>query len=216
MDAGSALRAAGPINLSAGSILANRRKRPEQVFHVTHAGEIGLSFLIVDNELAAADGSGSSYSSELYSAKPPESDELAVAEKGILGGERKPERVVEKLVRWVAEVKESDDNGSPLETVRSRKGNSLSRTRLYVALASAAGIPTRFVSGLVYETGKGFLFHCWAESRLGTWMPVDPCRGQVPADATHIKLAEGDSPEAMAPLAGLIGKIMAKVVEEAY
>ena len=150
-------------------------------------------------------------------AKPPENDELAVAGNGILGGERKPQVVVEKLVRWIAaEVAESGDTRSPLETFRSRKGNSLSRTRLYVAMASAAGIPTRLVSGLVYVIGKGFLFHCWAESQVGGWVPVDPCRGQVHADVTHVKLAEGDSPEAMAPLAGLIGALKAKVVEETY
>ena len=50
----------------------------------------------------------------------------------------------------------------------------------------------------------------------GEWMAVDPTFGQVPADATHIKLVEGDSPEEMAAIAGIVGKITARVVEQRY
>ncbi|HYS42857.1 MAG TPA: transglutaminase-like domain-containing protein, partial [Geobacteraceae bacterium] len=151
-------------------------------------------------------------------ANTQENGELAVAEHEITGEEKDPRKRIEKLARWVAvEVAETgDDNRSPLETLRSKKGNCLSRTRLFVALARIAGIPTRLVSGLVYVTGKGFLYHCWAEVQAGGWLPVDPCGGQIPADATHIKLMVGDSPEEMAPLAGLVGGLKAKVVEETY
>jgi hypothetical protein len=45
---------------------------------------------------------------------------------------------------------------------------------------------------------------------------VDPTFGQVPADATHIKLAEGDSPGEMAPIAGLIGRLTATIVDVQY
>ena len=151
-------------------------------------------------------------------ANTQENGELAVAEHEIAGEEKDPQKKMGKLARWLAaEVAESgDDNRSPLETLRSKKGNCLSRTRLYVALARTAGIPARLVSGLVYVTGKGFLYHSWAEGQAGGWLPVDPCSGQFPADVTHIKLAEGDSPEEMAPLAALVGRLKAKVVEESY
>ena len=151
-------------------------------------------------------------------ANTQENGELAAVGNEITGGEKDPRKKVEKLARWVAvEVAETgDDNRSPLETLRSKKGNCLSRTRLFVALARIAGIPTRLVSGLVYVTGKGFLYHSWAEVQAGGWLPVDPCGGQIPADATHIKLMVGDSPEEMAPLAGLVGGLKAKVVEETY
>ncbi|KAF0221390.1 MAG: transglutaminase domain-containing [Geobacteraceae bacterium] len=136
----------------------------------------------------------------------------------VLGADKEPSKIVEKLVRWVADYVEDTvtDSQSPLETLKTRKGNCQSHARLYASLARAAGIPTRFVSGLVYATGKGFLYHSWAESYVGVWVAVDPTFGQIPADATHVKLVEGDSPEEMAPLAGIIGRVKAKVIEQKY
>lgn len=129
-----------------------------------------------------------------------------------------PGEKIAKLTRWVSEsVRESvTDSHSPLETLKSRTGNCQVHARLYVSLARAAGIPTRFVSGLVYLPGKGFLYHSWAESYAGEWVAVDPTFGQVPADATHVKLAEGDGVEEMAPIAGLVGRLGVTVVEAAY
>jgi len=136
----------------------------------------------------------------------------------ILAGTKDPSQVVEKLVPWVADnVKDTiTDSQTPLETLETRSGNCQSHARLYVSLARAAGVPTRFVSGLVYAEGKGFLYHSWAESYVGYWLPVDPTFGEVPANATHIKLAEGDSPADLAPLGGIIGTVRARVVDVKY
>jgi len=108
------------------------------------------------------------------------------------------------------------DSQSPLETLKSGKGNCQSHARLYTALARAAGIPTRFVSGLVYAPGQGFLYHSWAESYLNGWVTVDPTFGQTPADLTHIKLVEGDSPDELSVLAGVIGRVQMKITEKSY
>jgi transglutaminase-like putative cysteine protease len=136
----------------------------------------------------------------------------------ILCGTEEPRKAVEKLVRWVADFVEDTitDSQTPLETLEKRTGNCQSHARLYVSLARAAGVPTRFVSGIVYAEGKGFLYHSWAESFVGYWLPVDPTFGEVPANATHIKLVEGDSPDDLAPLAGIIGAIRARVVDFKY
>lgn len=136
----------------------------------------------------------------------------------ILAGTKDPLSVVEKLVPWVADyVKDTiTDSQTPLETLETRSGNCQSHARLYVSLARAAGVPTRFVSGLVYVEGKGFLYHSWAESYVGYWLPVDPTFNEVPANVTHIKLAEGDSPDDLAPLAGIIGVVKARVVDLEY
>jgi transglutaminase-like putative cysteine protease len=125
---------------------------------------------------------------------------------------------VEKLTRWVAShVKAaSSDSPSPLETLKKDKGNSLAHARLFASLARAAGIPTRPVSGLVYVREKGFLYHAWAECYIGYWLPVDPTLGEVPANATHVKLVEGDSPENLADLSEFIGKIKVKVIEQKH
>jgi len=136
----------------------------------------------------------------------------------ILGELKDRRAAVEKLVCWVADYVEDTitDSQTPLETLQKRTGNCQSHARLYASLARAAGIPTRFVSGLVYAPGKGFLYHSWAESYLGYWLPVDPTFGQVPADATHVKLVEGDAPDDLAPLTGIIGAIKGRVLKTEY
>jgi len=136
----------------------------------------------------------------------------------ILGNTAHGRAAVEKLVRWVAGYVEDTitDSQTPLETLEKKTGNCQSHTRLYVSLARSAGIPTRFVSGIVYAEGKGFLYHSWAESYVGFWLPVDPTFGEVPANATHIKFSEGDSPDDMAPLAGIIGRIKAHIIKLDY
>ena len=100
--------------------------------------------------------------------------------------------------------------------MKSRTGNCQSHARLYTSLARAAGIPTRFVSGVVYQ-GGGLLYHRWAESYLDKrWIAIDPTFGELPANLSHIKLVEGDSLDEMGTLAGMIGRVQAKVVEKRY
>ena len=108
-----------------------------------------------------------------------------------------------------------DDSGGALAALQKQSGNCQSHAKLYTALARAAGIPTRFVSGLVSQDGKGFLYHSWAESWLdGRWVAVDPTFGQLPADPTHLALFEGHGLAELAPLVGVIGKIRITVLDE--
>jgi transglutaminase-like putative cysteine protease len=149
---------------------------------------------------------------------PSDNPEILAKKEEIVGTEKDPARVVKLLVDWVAkEIKGTvTDNQSPLETLKSRSGNCQTHARLYAALARGAGIPTRFVSGVVYSPGQGFLYHSWAESYLNGWVAVDPTFGEMPANVTHIKFVEGDSTDDMGLLAVVIGRIQAKVVEQGY
>lgn len=144
--------------------------------------------------------------------------EIAALAEKILNGEREPVNVVRKLAGWVADNIEVSvaDSQSPLETLSTRTGTSQSHARLYASLARTAGVPARLVSGLVYVPEKGFLYHSWAESYIGRWVAVDPTFGEVPANATHVKLVEGESLQDMAPILCLIGRIKARVVAKAY
>jgi len=45
---------------------------------------------------------------------------------------------------------------------------------------------------------------------------VDPTFGEIPANATHIKLVEGDSSDDMAPIAGVIGRLRGRVLDVGY
>ncbi|WP_129124819.1 DUF6134 family protein [Geomonas oryzae] len=149
---------------------------------------------------------------------PSDNPEIIARAKAIVGDEKDPAKKAARLAAWVAaEIKpDVTDAQSPLETLQKGRGNCQSHARLYTSLARAAGIPTRFVSGLVYQ-GDGFLYHSWAESYLnGGWMPIDPTFNEVPASLTHIKLIEGDSVDEMGSIAGMIGRTHATVVEKRY
>jgi len=145
--------------------------------------------------------------------------EIMTKSKELATGRNSPEEIVRALASWTAEwLKDTvDDGGGALASFKSRSGNCQTHARLYTALARAAGIPTRFVSGLVYMDGKGFLYHSWAESLLGgQWVAVDPTYNQVPADPTHLKFFEGHFPEDLAPIIAIIGRIRIAVLETKY
>jgi transglutaminase-like putative cysteine protease len=134
-------------------------------------------------------------------------------------GTKSREDLVKALAFWTAERLEDtiDDSGSAVTSFKLKSGNCQSHARLYTALARAAGVPSKFVSGLVYLEGKGFLYHSWAESLVnGRWIAVDPTYNQFPADPTHLKLLEGHLPEDLAPIIAIIGRIKIAVVEAAY
>ncbi len=79
---------------------------------------------------------------------------------------------------------------SAVEVLKIRAGDCNEHTALFTALARAAGIPTRIVTGLVYYRGS-FYYHAWADVYLRRWVSIDPLLNQFPADATHVKLVEG-------------------------
>ncbi len=55
---------------------------------------------------------------------------------------------------------------------------------------------------------SGLFISYLAESLVnGQWVAIDPTFHQIPADATHIKLVEGENPSELLPLVNLIGKL---------
>lgn len=75
------------------------------------------------------------------------------------------------------------------ELLRDPRGDCTERTRLFVALCRAAGIPARTVEGLAWAGDESGSFgpHTWAEVALaGKWVPVDPSTGANPAPVTNI------------------------------
>jgi transglutaminase-like putative cysteine protease len=108
-----------------------------------------------------------------------------------------------------------------LTVLHSREGDCNEHTALYVSLARAAGIPSRIAVGLVYSErlGRAFYYHAWPEVRLGEpeggparWVPVDPTFGQFPADASHLKIVNGDL-DKQVEVMGMMGRIKLQVVE---
>jgi transglutaminase-like putative cysteine protease len=127
----------------------------------------------------------------------------------------------ERLAAWVADqVADSMVVTIPsaLDTLANKRGACKEHTVLFVALARALGLPARPVSGIVYseQVAEGFYYHAWAEVWLGGpdgsggWVAVDPTFKQFPADATHIKLKEGELGD-MIQLMQVIGKLRVEV-----
>jgi hypothetical protein len=110
-----------------------------------------------------------------------------------------------------------------LSALRQAQGDCNEHTALFVSLARAAKIPARIAAGIVFSdrTGplKQFYYHAWPEVLVYTenneaiWLPVDPTFGQVPADATHIKLVEGGL-DRQVEIMGYLGQIKLEVISD--
>lgn len=123
---------------------------------------------------------------------------------------------IEKLVGWIqANIRrEAIDVFSALDVLDGKKAECQGHAYLYAAFARSLNIPTRVVNGLVYmDEAQGFLYHSWNESLVdGRWRPVDPTFGQVVADATHVKLVEGENTADLMSLLDVIGRVKARVI----
>jgi transglutaminase-like putative cysteine protease len=135
----------------------------------------------------------------------------------ITGGSAATEESIARILRWLDHNVEKAplDVFSALDVLQQRKAECQGHAYLYTALARAAGIPTKVVNGLVYsDEQQGFLYHSWTESRVGgRWQAVDPTFGQLTADATHIKLVEGENLAELMPLTEWVGKVRIRVLE---
>jgi transglutaminase-like putative cysteine protease len=106
------------------------------------------------------------------------------------------------------------DVWTALDVLDTREAECQGHAYLYAALARSLEIPTRVVNGIVYSADfEGFLYHTWAESLVdGHWIAVDPTFGTVPADATHVKLVEGETLAELTPLVDWIGRVNVTVL----
>jgi len=153
---------------------------------------------------------------------PIEHRELQEKSAEVLEGQRNRRDAAEALVDWVhGYLIKAPTLSVPnaLEVLRLGQGDCNEHTALYVALARAAGIPARIAAGVVYSDAMGenggFYYHAWPEVYLGEtekWVPVDPTFGQFPADASHVKLVEGDL-DKQVEILGVMGRLGFKLVE---
>ena len=154
---------------------------------------------------------------------PAQNPEILDRAREVVGDATDRKTAVKRLVDWVyTHVDKVPTMGVPngLEVLHTLRGDCNEHTALLVSLARAAGIPARIAAGVVYSdrvTGEGaFYYHAWPEVRMGgptDWVPVDPTFGQLPADATHIKLVEGDL-DRQVEIMGYLGKLGLEVVSQ--
>jgi hypothetical protein len=135
----------------------------------------------------------------------------------IAGDERNSLIVAERINQWVFDNIQKQITfslPSAVEVLESRQGDCNEHTALYAALARAAGIPTKVAIGIVYYRGS-FYYHAWPEVYVGEWVAMDPTFGQPLADATHIKLLEGELDQ-QAKLMQILGKIKVSIRSISY
>lgn len=133
--------------------------------------------------------------SSTYVILNPETTQTALQ---VIGNVTNPFQQVVLLTSWVHNNVQYQ--GSGLSTVimnsswvlQNRIGKCSEFSHLFIALARSAGIPAKFVAGLVYN-GDSWALHAWSEVYInGQWYPVDPTFDEAfILDATHVEMAEG-------------------------
>ena len=138
--------------------------------------------------------------------------------KEITKGARNRRERIERLVTHVSTGLKKEYRAAlsnAVDVLKEPAGDCTEHAVYFVALARAAGIPSRVVVGLTYTSmGEGgFGGHAWAEVHYrGGWHQVDPTFGQVSADATHIPLAIGNISD-ITHVGSIIGQVRVRVLK---
>ncbi len=145
-----------------------------------------------------------------------QSDDPEIISKAreIIGRDKNSLGAAKMLLDWVYNnLRKYPSAGIPdaVEVLHNLSGDCNEHATLYLALARAAGIPARMDSGLVLMDGR-FYYHAWNEVYVGRWITVDPTFGQFPADASHIRLAEGGLDKQI-ELLKAVGKLKIKILQ---
>ena len=145
-----------------------------------------------------------------------ESDDPAILKKAkeIVGEEKNALIATRRLSIWVyLKLDKRPVLTIPSATVvlETRVGDCNEHATLLTALLRASGIPAKLSIGLTYTRGQ-FFYHAWTEAYVGEWISIDATQNQLPVDATHIKLVEGNLDKQVA-IAGLIGKLKLRVLD---
>jgi len=166
---------------------------------------------VIDRTAPLAQGDPARYLKPTLAA-PSNLAEIASLAKTIAAGATDEDDRIARILAWMDAniAKEAVDSFTAVDVLRERRAECQGHAYLFAALARALGIPARIVNGIVYSPEHGgFLYHTWNEAWIAGrgWQPVDATFGQPRADATHLKLIEGEQPGDLVPLVGLVGRI---------
>jgi len=144
-------------------------------------------------------------------AAPSTDGQIVELARSIASGATSVDERLQRILAWIDAniAKEAVDAFTAVDVLRERRAECQGHAALTAALGRALAIPIRVVNGVVYSGQHGgFLYHTWNEAWIEGrgWQAVDPTLGQLNADATHVKLIEGESLAQLAPLVGMVGK----------
>jgi transglutaminase-like putative cysteine protease len=142
--------------------------------------------------------------------------------KEAVGDEKDAWKASQAIERWVYKHVKTKSFGvgaaSALEVCKSQEGDCSEHAVLAAALARAAGIPSRVVSGLEYLMGF-WGGHAWTEvSIAGRWYAIDATNGLGFVDPLHISvsasaLAEGTFDKEASNFLSVVGSVDIDVLE---
>jgi hypothetical protein len=133
----------------------------------------------------------------------PSTDPSFVAlAKRLIGTETDAAKVAALLATHTHKTIKPDPSIAAVRTARDirkdPRGVCRDFTTYFTTLARAVGLPTKQCTGLAYANGL-FLYHAWPEVFVGMdargkdlWIALEPTWGMPFADATHLKLTEGE------------------------
>ena len=155
---------------------------------------------------------------------PSDSPTFRKLAQEIVGDETDSAKASAKIAVWVNGTVKPDPGIAAIrsadDVLKDPRGVCRDYTTLFTAIARASGIPTKQCVGIVYADGK-FLYHAWPEVWVGAgantdiaagWVALEPTFGAPFADATHIKLAEGEITD-IARVAADVGSYQISVIE---
>lgn len=132
---------------------------------------------------------------------PSTDPEMIRRAREIVGSETRVIPAAHRLRRWVhRQMGVAAGIGvmrDAKEILQSREGVCRDHAILLGTLTKAAGIPTRFVNGIIYFDGV-FLYHAWVEVWDGErWIGMDSTRPADRLTSLHIKTSQGTVAQAM-------------------
>lgn len=141
--------------------------------------------------------------------------------RDVVGRETDAAKAAAKIAEYTHRTIKPDPSIAALRTAKDIKddprGVCRDYTTFFTAIARAAGLPTKQCVGMAYANGK-FLYHAWPEVWVGKdasgadkWVALEPTWGAPYADATHIKLAEGEITDVF-NVAADVGRYQVKVL----
>ena len=131
---------------------------------------------------------------------PADSPRFKSLSASILNGEKRVIAGAERISRWIEANMNSNAGIGVLrdasEVLASKEGVCRDYAILGATLMRSAGIPTRVVSGLIYDNGQMY-YHAWVEVWNGTsWIMFDPTHASMPTNALRFKLSHGNVEDA--------------------
>ncbi len=185
-----------------GYALADRRQRFERGVLTVEKEQVGVGLGLPVAEAPE----GSLEATALVQSDHPK---IRGAARRAAGGAKDSLSAARALASWVGRtVKRQTVAGVPsaLETLEARVGDCNEHSTLFAAMGRAVGIPTRIVSGLVFDKGR-FGYHAWNEVLTADgWLSVDVTWDQMPVDVGHLRFVTGGL-ERQVDLLRLLGRL---------